>query len=122
MSDTETRPASRIRAMRMLIDKGAGRYDPNRHLDRLIGGRVDIWGSGAEDPAANIARLERALRSQRQLGRAGHWSYDLNRHFGLVQALKAERARALAHKAASAGERVGASTTADTSETGTEIS
>lgn len=24
-------------------------------------------------------------------GRAGHWSYDLNRHLALVEALKAER-------------------------------
>ncbi|MDQ0315110.1 hypothetical protein [Amorphus orientalis] len=32
------------------------------------------------------ARLARALRAERRLGRAGHWSYDLNRHLALKQA------------------------------------
>ena len=97
MCDTNPPSRGRIRAMRMLIDKGAGRYDPDRHLDRLLGGH-GIWSPAADDPAQTIARLKRALRSQRQLGRAGHWSYDLNRHFGLLQALKAERARARADR------------------------
>jgi hypothetical protein len=36
--------------------------------------------------------LSRALRAARRRGRAGHWTYDLNRHIGLVQAFRAERA------------------------------
>jgi hypothetical protein len=40
-----------------------------------------------------VARLARALRAERQRGRAGHWSYDLNRHIALAQALDAERRR-----------------------------
>ena len=115
MTDQEPKPASRIRAVRLLIDKGAGRYDGSRHLERLLGGGGEIWRGAASDPAASIARLKRALRSQRQLGRAGHWSYDLNRHFGLLQA----RNQAIA----TAGDRnAGASTTSGISETGTETS
>lgn len=120
MSTKGSEPRGRIRAMRMLIEKGAGRYDRDRHLDRLLGG-AGIW-SDMNDPAATIARLKRALRSQRRLGRAGHWSYDLNRHLGLVQALKAERARSQAHTAAAAGENAGSSTTSGISDTGIETS
>jgi hypothetical protein len=40
-----------------------------------------------------VARLARALRAERTRGRAGHWTYDLNRHIGLHQAYRAERAR-----------------------------
>lgn len=77
----------RIRAVRLLIEEGAGRYDRSRHAERLL---------GADEPAprqAVIARLRRALRIERQRGRAGHWAYDLNRHMGLLQALKSELAR-----------------------------
>jgi hypothetical protein len=123
MTDTGPQPKGRIRAMRMLIDMGAGRYDRSQHLDRLLGGHADLWRAAASDPAATIVRLKRALRSQRQLGRAGHWSYDLNRHYGLLQALKAEIARSRPHTAAIAGEKnAGALTASGISETGTETS
>jgi hypothetical protein len=39
--------------MRMLIDKGAGRYDGNRHIERLLGGHADIWSGRSSDPAAH---------------------------------------------------------------------
>jgi hypothetical protein len=123
MSHEGPQPRGRIRAVRMLIDKGAGRYDHDRHLDRLLGGH-GIWSPAANDPAQTIARLKRALRSQRRLGKAGHWSYDLNRHFGLLQALKAERARAraLAQTRAAAGARAAAPAASGISDTGTETS
>ena len=127
MSKEGPQPRSRIRAVRTLIDKGAERYDPDRHLDRLLG-RHGIWSPAANDPAQTIAKLKRALRSQRQLGRAGHWSYDLNRHFGLLQALKAERARARApagaeaQTRAAAGAKAVASAASGISDTGTETS
>ena len=121
MSNEEQQPRGRIRAMRRLIDKGAGRYDPDRHLGRLLGGH-GIWSPAASDPAQTIARLKGALRSQRQLGKTGHWSYDLNRHFGLLQALKAERARARSQAMAAAGANAGASTASGISDTGTETS
>jgi hypothetical protein len=121
MSNEGPQSRGRIRAVRMLIDKGAGRYNPDRHLGRLLGGH-GIWSPAAGDPAQTIARLKRALRSQRQLGRAGHWSYDLNRHFGLLQALKAERARARAQTNAAAGAKVAAPAASGISDTGTETS
>jgi hypothetical protein len=39
------------------------------------------------------AMLRKALRAERIRARAGHWAYDLNRHLGLIEALKAERSR-----------------------------
>jgi hypothetical protein len=39
-----------------------------------------------------LYRLARALRGERARGRAGHWTYDLDRHFGLIEAYRAERA------------------------------
>jgi hypothetical protein len=38
-----------------------------------------------------VARLARALRAERMRGRAGHWTYDINRHIALLQAFQAER-------------------------------
>ncbi|WP_245557284.1 hypothetical protein [Kaistia granuli] len=38
-----------------------------------------------------VARLARALRAERMRGRAGHWTYDMNRHIALRQAYEAER-------------------------------
>jgi hypothetical protein len=48
----------------------------------------------AQEPALTAAiliRLARGLRSERRLGRAGHWTYDVNRHIALAQAFRAER-------------------------------
>jgi hypothetical protein len=39
------------------------------------------------------ALLRKALRAERNRARTSHWAYDLNRHLGLIDALKAERAR-----------------------------
>lgn len=51
-----------------------------------------IGSETAEDAQAVLRELERALRAER--ARAGHWSYDLNRHIGLLSAYRAEKARA----------------------------
>lgn len=122
MTITGPQLARRIRAVRMLIDKGAERYERSRHLDRLLGGHAAIWREADSGAAVTIARLKRALRSQRQLGRAGHWSYDLNRHFGLLQALKAELAASARQPAATASDKAGASTASGICDTGTETS
>lgn len=45
----------------------------------------------AESPQGRLARLERALRTERRLGRAGHWSYDLGRHIALMRMTRAAR-------------------------------
>ncbi|MDJ0931795.1 hypothetical protein [Breoghania sp.] len=44
-----------------------------------------------------VSRLAKALRGERRHGRAGHWTYDLNRHIALMQAYRAERALLSTH-------------------------
>lgn len=75
------------------IRAGAKTYDRDRDLPGLI--RLDpACGSGANGNLETIvARLERALRAERNRARAGHWTYDLNRHIALRQAHLAESAR-----------------------------
>ncbi|WP_453960670.1 hypothetical protein [Amorphus suaedae] len=51
--------------------------------------RADLTPAGRR---AVIARLERALRAERRRGISGHWTYDLNRHLALKQALASEHA------------------------------
>ncbi len=81
---------TRIRAIRSIIVQGAERFEPGRHAARLLPeGEEELWLSSARDREALKARLRSALRSERRRGRAGHWSYDLNRHLGLLQALRA---------------------------------
>jgi hypothetical protein len=74
-------------------------YDRPRHLPRLLA----LWPSEIADQSAEggariVARLKRALRAERARGRAGHWSYDLNRHVALLGALRAELGR-MSHRA-----------------------
>lgn len=72
---------------------GAIRYERERHLPRLIRAvPSEMAGRDVATARRLIARLERALRAERRRGRAGHWTYDINRHIALMQALKAERA------------------------------
>jgi hypothetical protein len=77
-------------------------YDRLAQLPRLIG----LWPSEMQDFSAAgttkiLALLRKALRAERARGRAGHWTYDLNKHLALAESLKAERAhlRALEAKA-----------------------
>jgi hypothetical protein len=37
-------------------------------------------------------KLRSALRAERRRALSGHWSYDLNRHLGLLSAYKGEMA------------------------------
>lgn len=53
---------------------------------------TDLADLSAEGRRTIVRRLERALRAERRRGRAGHWTYDLNRHLALKRALEAERA------------------------------
>lgn len=76
------------------IRAGAQLYDRARHLPGLA--RATPQEISSTDRAVGrilLARLMRALRGERRRGRAGHWSYDLNRHIALLQAIAAERAR-----------------------------
>lgn len=79
-------------AMATTIRTGAETYARDIMLPRLVPvGPTEI---GDETPAGRLALIERlakALRGERARGLAGHWTYSLNRHIGLVQALAAER-------------------------------
>jgi hypothetical protein len=77
-----------------VINAGCETYDRGRMLVRLLPvGPDDILGHDPETTRRIVLKLARALRTERARGRAGHWTYDLNRHVGLVQALKAEEER-----------------------------
>ncbi len=69
-------------------------YDRTAQLPKLIG----LWPHELADTseaatARVVALLRKALRGERQRGQAGHWTYDLNRHLALIEALREERAR-----------------------------
>jgi hypothetical protein len=69
-------------------------YDRVKQLTKLVG----LWPHELQDCTEDgtlhvIALLRKALRGERQRGHAGHWTYDLNRHVALVEALREERAR-----------------------------
>lgn len=62
-----------------------------RHLAALqIACQIDLGEALSSNPQERrlvILRLERAIERERQRGARKHWSYDLNRHIGLKQAL-----------------------------------
>jgi hypothetical protein len=60
-------------------------------LPRLIPIDPNEISEGLDGCELVIGRLASALRRER--ARAGHWTYDLDRHLGLRQALEAEQAR-----------------------------
>jgi hypothetical protein len=76
-----------------MADAGAAAYMRSRDLQKLIA----LWPRELADESAEgrryiLAKLKSALRAERRRGLAGHWSYDLNRHLGLISAYKAELA------------------------------
>ena len=78
-------------AIRTTVKAGVKHYDRARHLPGLIGIDPGVLSDNVAMPKkAILARLERALRAERQRAKAGHWAYDLNRHIALRQALIAE--------------------------------
>ncbi len=93
-------------ACELTIERGAALYDRERHLPalvRLVPGLPEPRFPAPELPEPKspvlgdqarcrfvLRRLAQALRAQRRLGRAGHWTYDLNRHIALQQAFVAE--------------------------------
>jgi len=71
-----------------------GEYCRTEQLPRLL----KLWPNEVEDYSYPgtlkiAALLRKALRAERIRARTRHWAYDLNRHLGLIEALKAERAR-----------------------------
>jgi Family of unknown function (DUF6477) len=81
----------------------AARYVRARDLPKLL----PLWPheietlSGA-DHARLLAKLRRSLRSERQRGLSGHWTYDLARHVQLLRAYRAETASYLRARCADA--------------------
>jgi hypothetical protein len=76
-----------------MVDAGAGCYVRARDLPRLIA----LWPHELADQSSEgslliLTKLRRALRAERRRALAGHWSYELNRHLGLMTAYKAELA------------------------------
>lgn len=69
-------------------------YVRERDLPRLAA----LWPQEAADTSPEgltrtVARLLAALRRERRLGLAGHWSYDLARHRALLLAAHDEQVR-----------------------------
>lgn len=74
-----------------MVEAGAGCYVRARDLPRLIA----LWPHELADQTSEgslliLSKLRRALRAERRRALAGHWSYELNRHLGLMTAYKAE--------------------------------
>ena len=74
-----------------MVDAGSGCYLRARDLPRLIA----LWPHELADQSPEgslliLSKLRRALRADRRRALAGHWSYELNRHLGLMTAYKAE--------------------------------
>jgi hypothetical protein len=86
-------------------------YDRKTDLPRLLA----LWPAELMDLSLSgrtelVDRLKRALRQERQRGRSGHWTYDLNRHAALLAAYRAE----IGQLAAAAGQFRRTSTVNDT--------
>ena len=75
----------------MVMAVGSDGYERSRHLARLLPiGTDEIADKSPAARQAILAKLSRALRAERNRGRSGHWTYDLNRHLALSQAHAAE--------------------------------
>ncbi len=66
--------------------------------DRDLPGLIALWPQELVDQSQRgclliLSKLRQALRAERRRAHAGHWSYDLNRHLGLMSAYKGELAR-----------------------------
>ena len=95
VNDGKTAPrfaAHASAAIAAVTAAGVEAYDRGRHLPRVLPvGPDEIADESAAGHRRIVARLARALRAERNRGRGGHWTYDLNRHIALRQAYLAER-------------------------------
>ncbi len=70
----------------------SARYDRRADLPRVL----PLWRHELDDESPQgrrrvVARLARALRTERRRGIAGHWTYDLARHVELLRLYRLER-------------------------------
>lgn len=80
-----------------LAAKGIIEGEARQRLALQIFCNVDMDQLPDQDEASKIhmcRRLTRLIERERLKGTRGHWSYDLNRHIGLKQALDKLQARA----------------------------
>jgi hypothetical protein len=96
ISEPHDRPvrfaAAAGRALDDALAPGEKSYDRVSALSRLHRLSPETIASESPDAArAALKEIERAMRGER--ARRGHWSYDLNRHIGLLIAHRAETAR-----------------------------
>ena len=90
-ADGETKATAGC-AFDKLIARGGEEYQRKRHLPRILPVAAEFLEAATEaDRRALLARIARALRHERNRGRAGHWTYDPNRHIALAQAYAGER-------------------------------
>lgn len=84
--------AAAARGATSAVARATGEWRRETMLPRLLPiGPEEIADLSPEGRLAVLRRIVRALRGERVRGRAGHWSYSLDRHLGLLQALAAER-------------------------------
>lgn len=75
-----------------VVRAGVEAWVRERMLPRLVPiGPDEIADVSRSGRLAVLRRLIGALRGERARGRSGHWSYSLDRHIGLMQAVAAER-------------------------------
>lgn len=92
--ETDRAARTRIRAsLRGIARAGARNYERGA-LTRLVG----LWPHEVADrslpgTAALLVKIRAAIRAERRRGLAGHWTYDIDRHLGLLGAYKAESSR-----------------------------
>lgn len=80
-------------AARVIQPSASIQYCRETQLQKLL----PLWPHEIADRTYNgvtriVTLLARALRAERQRGKAGHWTYDISRHLALVNALRQERA------------------------------
>ena len=89
---TRQRSAAR-RIFGPMAEAGAAAYKRARDLPKLIA----LWPHELDDHSPEgrrrvLSKLRSALGAERRRALSGHWSYDLNRHLGLLSAYKGELA------------------------------
>ncbi|WP_208430458.1 DUF6477 family protein [Methyloceanibacter sp. wino2] len=90
------------------IANATARYDRIRHLPKLLGTTPqELADFSIEGRRILIARLTRLARNSARAGRAGHWTYDPNRHITILAALQAERLALAAQPDSARGEPTG---------------
>ena len=91
--DGETRGGELASPREILVRAGMESWVRERMLPRLVPLTPDEIADRTRSGRLRVlTALLRALRGERMRGRSGHWSYSLDRHIGLVQAVAAERA------------------------------